>query len=74
MINTHKLKCMTTSMRLTGFASGLEDTRENALLRVMLRDAAAVLLVEWNEYAAANDYDQFNADGTVKESGDGGDA
>lgn len=61
-----QLQRMTTAMRLTGFANGIDAGYQNDSLRHMLNQAAQLLLEDWNLYAAANGYDQFNLDGTVK--------
>ena len=69
MMDPSKLQRMTMAMRLTGFANGIDAGYQNDSLRHMLKQAAQLLLEDWNLYAAANGYDQFEMDGTTKKSG-----
>lgn len=62
-VDPHKLRCMTTAMRLTGFAEGLIDREKNAPLIGLLNDAASLLLQEWNNYAADHEQPCFNLTG-----------
>lgn len=60
-MNLHKLQCMTTAMRLIGFSNGIDEGPQNDALRGMLRQAAHLLMKEWNEYAEANGYDIYDS-------------
>lgn len=62
-VDHHKLRCMTTAMRLSGFAKGLIDREKNAPLIGMLEEAAELLLKEWNDYAEETDQLRFNLKG-----------
>lgn len=62
-LDSHKLRCMTTASRLSGFAEGLIDREKNAALIGMLEEAAHLLMREWNDYAEANGQPQFNLKG-----------
>lgn len=62
-LDTHKLRCMTVAMRLSGFAEGLIDREKNAPLIGMLEEAAQLLLYEWNDYAEDNDQPRFKLKG-----------
>lgn len=68
-LDQHKLNCMTTSLRLYGFLQGWEATEGNKFVREMMLSAAALLLVEWNQYAAEIGYPQFSADGEALTDG-----
>ena len=69
MMDPSKLQRMTTAMRLAGFANGIDAGYQNDSLRHMLKQAAQLLIEDWNDYAAVNGYDQFELDGTIKKSG-----
>ena len=69
-----KMRYLTNGMRLIGFANGLEDSPKNVTLRALLLDAGRLMLEDWNAWALQYEHQQFNEDGTVKESDDGGDA
>ena len=50
MIDPKKLQYYTMSHRLRGFASGLEEGRQNEALIGMLNKAASILEEAWDEY------------------------
>jgi len=45
-----KLQYYTMSHRLSGFASGLDDSRDNEALKFMLKKAAGLLENAWDDY------------------------
>lgn len=62
-LDSHKLRCMTVAMRLSGFAESLIDREKNAPLIGMLEEASGLLLMEWNRYAEKFDKPKFNLKG-----------
>ena len=58
MINGTKLQYYTMSHRLRGFASGLEEGRQNDALIGMLEKAAWLLEHAWDEYQSTLPEDQ----------------
>lgn len=65
-LDSHKLRCMTVAMRLSGFAQGLIDREKNAPLIGLLGEAAQLLLREWNTYAEDNNQPRLNLKGEAK--------
>lgn len=58
MIDATKLQYYTMSHRLRGFASGLNDGRENEVLIAMLEKAATLLEHAWDDYQSTLPPDQ----------------
>ena len=58
MIDATKLQDYTMSHRLRGFASGLNDGRENEALIGMLEKAATLLEHAWDDYQSTLPPDQ----------------
>lgn len=57
-IDATKLQYYTMSHRLRGFASGLEEGRQNEALIGMLEKAASLLEHAWDEYQSTLPPDQ----------------
>jgi hypothetical protein len=55
MIDSKKLQYFTMSQRLRGYAEGLDEYKNEALIN-MLMSASFLLEEAWDEYAIANGY------------------